>query len=317
MKESDHKFSKSPVVSAIPLACQNELAAVEFFEKQRWGNEPSCPHCGETNVYKMMDRKTSQRNKRFLWKCNGCSKQYTVRIGTVYEESRLPLRHWAYAFWRAATSKKGVAALELKRQLEISYKSALFLMNRIRFAMAPDEATAPKLSGTVECDEVYIGGKPRKHTGLHKRGGGTQKTPVFVAVERQGQIRRRVIASINGENLKAAMKDFVDTSAKIMTDENKIYRPVTSEYAGHETVMHSAGEYARGDAHVNTAESSNALIKRAIVGTWHNVSKQYLHRYLWQCDFLWNHRELNDGERTVAAIKSAEGKRLMYKEPTS
>src|SRR5436305_12402166 len=123
-KRDLHHLSESAIIGEIPLACTDELAAVEFFEKQRWGNCPCCVHCGYTNVYKMMDRKTGGRNRRFLWKCNDCGQQYTVRIGTVYEESRLPLRHWAYAFWRAATSKKGVAALELKRQLQISYKSA-------------------------------------------------------------------------------------------------------------------------------------------------------------------------------------------------
>ncbi len=144
----------------------------------------------------MVDSKTGQRNKRYLWRCHDCKEQYTVRIGAIYEETRLPMRHWAYAFWRAASSKKGVSALEIKRHCQISYKSALFLMNRIRFAMAPD-GSAPKLSGTVECDEMYIGGKPR-YKGISKRGRGTDKTPVFVAVERQGQIRRRVVADVTG-----------------------------------------------------------------------------------------------------------------------
>jgi hypothetical protein len=108
----------------------------------------------------MKDRKTGGRSKRFLWCCRDCKKQYTVRIGTIYEESRIELRHWWYAFWRAATSKKGVSALEIKRHCQISYKSALFLMNRIRFAMAPDP-DSPKLTGTVECDETYVGGRPR------------------------------------------------------------------------------------------------------------------------------------------------------------
>lgn len=317
-KMSDHKFSKSDLVTAIPVACSNETAAVEFFEIQRWGDTPCCVHCGSVNVYKMMDRATGERNKRYLWKCNDCRKQYTVRIGTVYEESRLPIRHWAYAFWRAATSKKGVSALELKRQLQISYKSALFLMNRIRFAMMPDTATAPKLEGIVECDEVYVGGKPRKTLGKpHARGSGTDKTPVFVAVQRNGGIRRRVIPNVTAANVKEAMKELIDDNARIMTDEAKVYKKIGAHFGGgHETVMHSAYEFARGDVHTNTAESSNALIKRGMMGIYHNVSREYLHRYLWQWDFCWNHRESNDGERTVAAIKAAEGKRLMYKDPT-
>ena len=263
----------------------------------------------------MTDRKTGERNKRFLWRCNDCKQQFTVRLGTVYEESRLPMRHWAYAFWRMSTSKKGVAALELKRQLQISYTSALFLANRIRFAMSPDQSTAPKLTGVVEVDETYCGGKPRPGTGPHKRGRGTKKTPVFVAVERGGQIRRRVVANVTGATLKAAVRELVDTNAQLMSDENNAYNGLAPEYASHETVNHGTKEYARGNIHVNTAESSNALVKRGLMGIYHNVSKEYLHRYLWQWDFLWNNRESNDGERTIAAVKSAEGKRLMYKEP--
>src|SRR5437870_2156246 len=114
MNKRLHKLTESETIRDIPRACSDELAAVEFFEKQRWGTTPCCVHCGSVKVYKMVDRKTGERNKRFLWRCNDCGKQYTVRIGAVYEESRLPMRHWAYAFWRAATSKKGVAALEIK-----------------------------------------------------------------------------------------------------------------------------------------------------------------------------------------------------------
>src|SRR5437868_14669464 len=125
MNEGQHKLSDSDTVRRIPLACSDELAAVEFLEEQRWGACPCCVLCGSVDVYKMTDRKTGQRSKRFLWKCNDCHKQYTVRIGTVYEESRIALRHWVYAFWRASTSKKGVAALEIKRHCGIGYKAAL------------------------------------------------------------------------------------------------------------------------------------------------------------------------------------------------
>jgi transposase-like protein len=186
-----HSLTQSKVVADIPLACSDELAAVEFLEQQRWANTPCCVRCGSVDVYKMTDAKTGERNRRFLWRCRDCKEQYTVRIGTVYEESRIPLRHWCYAFWRACTSKKGVSALEIKRQCQISYKSALFLMNRIRFAMAPD-GDDPKLNGTVECDETYIGPRKPRYPGISRKGRGTSKTPVFCAVERQGHLRRRL-----------------------------------------------------------------------------------------------------------------------------
>src|ERR1039458_6606248 len=190
-----HNLSKSAVIENIPLACSDELAAVEFLEKQRWGNDPACVKCGSVEVYKMKDAKTGERNSRYLWRCRDCKQQYTVRIGTVYEESRIELRHWCYTFWRAATSKKGVSALEIKRHCQISYRSALFLMTRIRFAMAPDNPAVPMLSGDVEVDETYVGGKPR-YKGQSKRGRGTKKTPVFAAVQRNGSIFRRKYRSL-------------------------------------------------------------------------------------------------------------------------
>jgi transposase-like protein len=313
--KNEHKLSKSAIIDQIPLACSDELAAVEFFEERRWKGTPCCVHCGSVDVHKMVDSKTGQRNKRYLWRCHDCKKQYTVRIGAVYEESRLPMRHWAYAFWRAATSKKGVAALEIQRHCQITYRSALFLLNRIRFAMAPDTDNS-KLTGTVECDETYVGGKPRPGTGKHKRGRGTKKTPVFAAVERNGRIRRQVVADVSGATLKDAIREMVDQNARIMTDDFPAYNGIGKEFAGgHEAVCHSTREYVRGDIHTNTAESSFALLKRGLMGIYHSVSKEYLHRYLWQFDFVWNTRNMNDGERTVAAIRCAEGKRLMYKSP--
>jgi transposase-like protein len=312
MKKDRHNLAKSKLVEHIPAACSDELTAVELFERLRWGDNPCCVKCGSVEVYKMKDAETGERNERYLWRCRDCKEQYTVRIGTVYEESRIPLRHWAYAFWRAATSKKGVSALEISRQCQISYKSALFLMNRIRFAMAPDLSGAPPLTGTVECDEMYVGGKPR-YKGNNKRGRGSKKTPVFAAVERGGGIRRRIVANVTGETLKDEIRSVVDPRAGIITDELNLYRGIGKDFqGGHRMIRHKLGIYVRGDVHTNTVESSHALVKRGIIGVYHNVSKDYLHRYLWQFDFMWNHRKLNDGERTVMAVKSAEGKRLTY-----
>lgn len=310
------ELEKSKIIEQIPRACMDELSAVEFMEQQRWGDSPCCAHCGSVNAYKMTDAKSGERSKRYLWRCRDCGKQYTVRIGTVFEDSRIELRHWCYAFWRACTSKKGVSAMEIQRHCQISYKSALFLMHRIRFAMAPDPTNAPKLSGTVECDETYVGGKPRKGTGPHKRGRGTKKTPVFCIVERGGNIRRKVVANVTAQTLKTAIREQADEAARIITDENNAYTGIGAEFAGgHDTVCHGAGEYARGDVNTNTAESSFALVKRGLMGIYHAVSKKHLPRYLAEYDFRWNTRKMNDGERTVAAIQGAEGKRLMYKSP--
>ncbi len=317
MKKDTHNLSKSRLIEEIPLACSDELAAVEFFERRRWGKTPCCVLCGSVDVHKMVDSKTGQRNKRYLWRCHDCKKQYTVRIGAVYEESRLPMRHWAYAFWRACTSKKGVAALEIQRHCQITYKSALFLMNRIRFAMAPDQETTPKLKGVVECDETFVGGKPR-HGARYVPGPPKKKAIVFAAVQRQGDIRRRVIADVSAKTLKGAINELVDRRSRIYTDDFASYDGIGNYFSGgHRTVNHSQKEYARGSVHTNTAESSFALMKRGLHGIYHSVSKEYLHRYVWQFDFMWNGRKLNDGERTAAGIRAAEGKRLMYREPVA
>jgi hypothetical protein len=190
-------------------------------------------------------------------------------------------------------------------------------MNRIRFAMAP-ALDAPKLQGIVELDEVYIGPRKPRYKGVSKPGRGTLKTPVFCAVERGGQLRRRVVADVTAATLRDAICEEVDSRAHLMTDEYSAYRWLKKGWTGeHDAVCHRTKEYVRGIVHVNAAESSHALIRRGLIGIYHNVSKEYLHRYLWQFDFLWNNRQLNDGERTILAVKAAEGKRLMYKDPVA
>jgi transposase-like protein len=302
-----------PVIEAIPKACSDEKAAVEFMEKQRWGDLPCCPECGSVDVYQMANLKTGERQENYRWRCRDCKTQYTVRKGTVFEDSRIELRHWCYAFWRASTSKKGVSALELHRQTGLSYKSCLFMLHRIRFAMA-DSVVGP-MSGDVEVDETYIGGKPR-YKGNNKRGRGTKKQPVLAIVERGGRVKTRAIADVTAKTLKGAIRESVDTSARILTDENSAYTGLETEFkGGHETTVHSKREYVRGDVHSNTVEGFFSIVKRGIHGIYHNVSKRHLHRYLSEFEFRYNYRHVEDGERTRLAIKSSEGKRLLYRHP--
>ena len=165
---------------------------------------------------------------------------------------------------------------------------------------------------------MYVGPRKTRYKGMSGIGRSTNKIPVFCAVERQGEIRRRIVADVTAASLKGAIREEVDRRSRIVTDEFAAYRGFGKEYAGgHDTVSHSTKECVRGDVHTNTAESSHALVKRGIVGIYHNVSREYLHRYLWQFDFMWNTRMLNDGERTVLAMRAAEGRRLMYKESTA
>ena len=230
--------AKSEVVEEMPLACADESAAVEFMEKHRWGDEPACPNCGDTDVYKMRSREGC-REKNYRWRCRGCGKLYSVRTGTVMEDSRIPMRHWCYAFWRATTSKKGVAALEIQRQTGLSYKSALFMMHRIRFAME-DGPESGKLNGTVEVDETYVGGKPR-HKGPHNPRGTANKQPVMAMVERGGRVRTRVVPDVTAKTLKATLRELVDEGARVMTDEHASYTGIGEYFpGGHHVVNHSA-----------------------------------------------------------------------------
>lgn len=310
-RDSKPELARSPVIEELPVACAQEAAAVEFFERKRWGDAPCCPHCGSQAVYKMTGR-DGQRNARFLWRCRDCSKQYTVRVGTIFGESLIPLHKWARAFWEACACKNCISALELSRKLQITHKSALFMMHRIRHAMADDHASPPKMTGTVEADETYVGGKPR-HKGHNARGRGTKKQPVASVLQRGGTVRSTVIPAVNGKNLRAVLLANVCTSSRLITDQEGSYVKVGPEFqGGHETVNHRIREYARGDVTTNSVEGFFARVKRGLNGTFHAVSREHLHRYLSGFDFAHNTRGMDDGARTELCIQRGLGKRLAY-----
>jgi transposase-like protein len=307
----------------------SQEAAVEYMEGLRWGHGRVCPHCGtvdssEREHYRVV-RKDS---KRKLWKCFACRKQFTVTVGTIFEDSHVALNKWLLAFYLLCASKKGMSALQLQRMLKVSYKTAWFMCHRIRWAMA-EPAAAGMLGGTVEADETYIGGKPRrsnkrtyapldpKQPDKRRTGRGTKKTPVMLLVERDGgRARASRIANVTAESIGGAIRRNVSRDAHLRTDSFPSYRKVGKEFASHEFVNH-ADEYVRGDVHTNTAESYFAILKRGIDGIYHHVSEAHLHRYLSEFDFRYNNREANgvgDTERTRRAIAGVEGKRLMYRD---
>lgn len=309
------KNPPSPVLAALRAAAGDEAKAVDFLESRRWGDAPHCPRCASGEVYQMKDRATGERNKDYRWRCRDCKRMYTVRTGTVFEETRLPLSVWCFAIWKASASKKGVSALQISRECEISYKSALFLMHRVRRAMGQENGPGEKLTGTVEADETYVGGKPRNKGPHNKRGRGTSKTPVVGMVERDGKARLKVLPRVTSKNLKAALDEYVDPSSRLITDELHAYKSIGRGFAGgHETVNHGRREYARGEIHSNTIEGLFSLLKRGMYGTFHSVSKKHLHRYLDEFAFRYNARKMNDGERAEAAVRAAVGKRLTYAE---
>jgi len=295
-------------------ATVNEAAATEFLEKQRWGDSPCCPRCGDVEVYMMVGR-DGQRNKDYRWRCRGCREMFTVRTGTIFEETRLPLRVWVYALWKACSSKKGIAALQLAREMEITHKSALFVLRRIRHGLGEPEQ--PKLMGTVEVDEVYVGARHPRYKGISKKGRGTSKTPVVGMVERNGDVRFRMMERITSENLGNFIAENADLSCRMITDDFNLYQKVGRKFeGGHEVVTHSAGEYVRPgtDVHSNTIEGVFSLIRRGVMGTFHSVSRKHLPNYLNEFQFRWNTRKMDDGQRVAQAIKAVDGKRLQYRE---
>jgi transposase-like protein len=295
----------------------DENAAREFLESKRWPNGPICPHCECTEVYKLTAKKESKSPVRpGVYKCKKCRKQFTVRIGTVMEESLIPIRKWLMAIHLMTSCKKGISARQMAREVGITKTSAWFMNHRIREAMR--EGPVLKLfEGIVEVDETYIGGKPRKGDSKRKRGRGTTKQPVLVLVERDGRARAKPIENTTAKTLKNEIAVHVAKEAVVMTDELHSYWGLDKTFARHETVKHGAGEYSRKtqdglNVHTNTGESFFALLKRGHYGIFHQLSKKHLHRYCNEFTFRWGHRKVSDGERMVAAIRGAEGKRLMY-----
>jgi transposase-like protein len=297
------------------VSALTEDEARETIERILWPAGPVCPHCGATeNVTRLQ----GQAHRAGVFQCNNCHDQFTVTVGTIFEDSHLPLRKWLMAFALLCSAKKGISALQLQRELDLgSYRTAWHLAHRIRHAMSK-EPLASLLKGTVEVDETYVGGKPRREAGAPKpkRGRGTKKTPVVALVERDGRVRAHKIERVDAATLKAAIRENVDRSSRIMTDEWRSYRGIGAEFdGGHEVVTHSAGEYARDDAHVNTAESFFALLKRGVIGSFHHISKQHLDRYCDEFSFRWDHRSISDSARTQIAIGQTKGRRLSYRWP--
>ncbi len=318
MKYTPPKFTKLSEMSAIDVGRLTEDEARGILEAIRWPDGPKCSHCGSKMVTRLPD---SSKYRHGLFQCNGCRGQFSVILGTVMQRSHITLRQWVQAFHSMCSHRQGVSALQLQRNLGLgSYQSAWFLVHRIREAMNADPL-ASKLNGIVEVDEAHIGGKLRKgkrdESGdliVNKRGRGTKQVPILALVERDGRIKTQVVEHVNAKTLKSAIRANVDKQAAILTDELNLYEGIGKEFAGGpETVNHSQGEYARGDVNTNTAESSFALLKRGIHGIFHPISNVHLHRCCNAFSFRWDERKVTDGERTVEAIRGAEGKRLAYK----
>lgn len=281
-------------------------AARDYLESMRWPSGVVCAHCGVVgNSCKLQ----GEAHRAGLYQCRDCRAQFTVTVGTIFEDSKIGLDKWMIAFGLLCASKKGMSSLQLSRMLKLSYKSAWHMSHRIRHAM--QNGNFAKLDGIVEVDETYVGGKAKN---VHKSMPIPKKTPVVALVSRSGGIKTRVITDVTADNLKTVLKEFVKPSAEIFTDGSPVYPQATKGFAGHESVNHDAREYVRGVVFTNTVESFNALVKRSIMGAWHSVSSQHLPKYIGEVAFRWDFRKVTDSERTAQALRQTEGCRLTYRQ---
>ena len=255
-----------------------------------------------------------------LYKCQACREPFTVTVGTVFERSKIGLHVWLQAVHLMSASKKGVSAKQLERMLGVTYKTAWFMAHRIREAMKSNPGSmlgGPGSSGIVEADETYWGNAADAEGIKYPKGTVRGlKMKIVSLVERDGEKRSFHVANVNAATVAPILKAQVAQSARLMTDEAGYYKKVGKHFASHEAVNHSKKEYVRGDVTSNTAESSFAILKRGLTGTFHSVSEKHLQRYCTEFDFRWNYRQsqgFSDTDRANAALKAITGKRLTYR----
>ncbi len=301
----------------------DETAARQWFEATRWPEGPICPKCGSAKHY--------ATKKAGLYRCAAptCRKDFTVMTGTVMERSHAKLTLWAAAFHLAASSKKGFSAHQLHRELGCQYNTAWFLHHRVMEAMRRGNLDLPPLGGegqVVEADETYFGDVPESKRRTFKttgrpfsikpgRKGVGNKRAIVALVERGGEVRSFNVPHADKGEVVAIVRKNVAREFRLHTYESKLYSGVGKEFAAHETVNHSAKEYARGDVTTNTVGGYFPIFKRGMRGVYQHCAEKHLHRYLAEFDFRYNTRKITDMERTVAAVRGGEGKRLTYHQP--
>jgi transposase-like protein len=292
----------------------NEGAAIEYVEARLWPDGPVCPHCGTIGNVSRSKGKTTRPG---LWNCRACRRPFTVKIGTVFESSHVPLHVWLQIIYLFCSSKKGFATRQIQRTLRCSMKTAWLLGHRIREAMAglgltDDHNPLGGQNGVVESDETFVGGKA-----ANRKNRIPEKQIVLSLVQRGSKVRSFHVPNVTAETLKPIMVANVDKATYLMTDDAPVYWPIGYAFAGHGTVNHSAEEYVRAYFwHTNTIENYFGLFKRAIYGCFFHVSEAHLHRCAAERDFVYNYREglgFDDQARTDRALVGVKGKRLTYR----
>jgi len=298
----------------------DEAAAFERVEKVLWPQGPVCHHCGCMGRITAIAPNPEKRVRYGLKRCGDCKQQFTVRMGTIFEESKLPLHIWLQAMHLMCSSKKGVSAHQLHRTLEITYKSAWFLAHRIREAMRSGNlAPFGTDGGIVEVDETFIGVEPGEPKA---KAGGNHKMKVLALVDRTtGEKRSYVLDFINARAIGEIVVANLSREAILMTDEARHYVKIGEQFAGHGHTHHEAGEYVSRFnplVHTNTVEGSFSIFKRGMRGVYQHCSKKHLHRYLAEFDFRYSNRiavGVDDSDRAMRALQGVVGKRLTYRRP--
>lgn len=265
----------------------DEEACRHFFESILWHHGRRCPHCSCEKSYPL----NGETSRPGLYECGQCKRQFTVTTKTPMHSTKLQLWKWLLAMYYMVNSSKGVSSVFMAKWIGVTQKTAWKMCHAIRHMMEPTIESTQPLSGIVELDEKYFGGKPRHKVGVRfGRGKATNKQCVFVAVQRNGQVRSALVDNDKTSVLKPLVVDFVDPDAHLMTDQNHSYRKIGQAYAGHSWVNHSMEEYSRDGVNNNTAESFNSLLERAKQGVFHYMSTEHLPKYLSEIGFRWDHR---------------------------
>ena len=296
----------------------DEAAAFEYLEKVLWGDDPYCPHCGGVDRITRVKANPEKRIRHGLWRCGNCKKQFTAKVGTVFEHARIPMCKILQAVFLMVSSKKGISAHQIHRILEVSYPTAWFLEHRIREAMRSGEfALFGRDGGIVEVDETFIGhDETKKPKGSKKGRGYAHKHKVLSLVDRKtGRVKSQVVDSLKAKDLLPILKENITREAHVMTDEAGQYKTLDQTFAAHDFVSHGKGEYGRGAIHTNTIEGYFSIFKRGMKGVYQHCSKKHLHRYMAEFDFRYTHREatgFTDEARYDMALGGIIGKRLTY-----
>ena len=313
-RERKAKMSRS-TISTFKLfeLFPDEQAAYDYVEKRLWPNGPICPRC------KGFDRIAKRRGGRAgLYCCNVCQRGFTVKIGTIFEDSKVPLRKWLYAMYLVVTARKGISSLQLGKEIGITQKSAWFVLSRLRAACGQNKTL---LKGVVEVDETFIGGLERnkhKNRKLNEGRGSVGKIAVMGMRERGGDTIAMPISRNDGDTILGEIKKGVAKGSRVMTDDHRSYSGLSELEYKHDAVNHRDGEYARGDAHTNSIESVWAVLKRGVHGTFHHISAKHLDRYVDEFTFRLNAGKVqrHTTERLDSFVSAVAGKRLSYKRLT-